>query len=146
VVLLLVTLVAGCGTADGSRPAGSGPAATPTAAERVDVGGRSYLRVAPEALAGTLRSTEVTLVNVHIPYEGEIEATDRFIPYDVIAARTDELPGKGDQIVVYCRTGRMSAIAAATLVQLGYTNVTDLAGGMDAWEAAGNPLVERPAG
>jgi len=36
----------------------------------------------------------------------------------------------------------MSAEAAATLVGLGYTNVRDLAGGMESWQAQGYPLQE----
>jgi len=40
----------------------------------------------------------------------------------------------------------MSDIAARTLVGLGYTDVWDLAGGMDAWVAAGRQLVIKPQG
>jgi len=46
-------------------------------------------------------------------------------------------------IVLYCRTGRMSAEAATTLVRLGYRNVSHLAGGMEAWQAGGYPIQER---
>jgi len=43
-------------------------------------------------------------------------------------------------VVLYCRSGRMSAIAARRLVRLGYRDVWELAGGMDAWQRQGLPL------
>lgn len=54
----------------------------------------------------------------HIP-----EATD----YDV-------------EIVVVCRQGYSSSIAAATLQALGLHRATDLAGGVEAWIEAGLPM------
>jgi len=39
--------------------------------------------------------------------------------------------------LVYCKTGGRSAFAAHTLKQLGYLNVTSLAGGIEAWKRAG---------
>jgi rhodanese-related sulfurtransferase len=45
-------------------------------------------------------------------------------PYDELAGRFRE-PDKGRPIVVYCRTGRRSAIARETLMAMGYTNVSD---------------------
>jgi rhodanese-related sulfurtransferase len=88
----------------------------------------------------------VFVVNVHIPYEGEIEGTDAFIPFDDIAAHVDELPvDKDAPLYVYCRSGRMSADATPDLQALGYTNIIDLEGGMVAWEAAGLPLQGRGA-
>ena len=46
------------------------------------------------------------------------------MPYDEIEARFAE-PDKGRPIVVYCRSGRRSAIAKETLVGMGYANVSD---------------------
>ena len=85
-------------------------------------------------------------MNVHVPYAGEIDGTDLFIPSEVVEARAGQLPDKGAQVLLYCQTGRMSAIAAETLVGLGYTNVVELGGGMEAWEAAGYPLEQRAGG
>ena len=44
------------------------------------------------------------------------------------------LPDKQAPLVLYCRTGARSADAAQVLSELGYTDITDLAGGLLAWE------------
>jgi rhodanese-related sulfurtransferase len=44
-------------------------------------------------------------------------------------------------IVVVCNGGYSSSLAAANLVRLGFTDVSDLIGGMHAWRAAGLPVV-----
>ena len=56
------------------------------------------------------------------------------IPYGEIANRAEkELPDKDQLILVYCRSGRRSKIAAEELVKLGYTNVKEFGGIID-WE------------
>jgi phage shock protein E len=52
----------------------------------------------------------------------------KLLPYDQVAARAGELPGKDRPILLYCRTGRRTAIAAGALARLGYTRVYDLQG------------------
>ncbi len=44
-------------------------------------------------------------------------------------------------VVVYCQQGYSSSLAAASLQDLGLHRATDLAGGFDAWLAAGLPMV-----
>ena len=88
---------------------------------------------------------DFTLLNVKTPYIGEIAATDLYIPFDQVAARAAELPtDKTAKIVVYCRSGHESAIAAQTLIDLGYTNIDNLDGGMTAWTGSGRSLVQLP--
>ena len=49
----------------------------------------------PAQLHDLKASNDIYLVNVHVPYEGEIPGTDAFIPYTEISGRLDELPTAG---------------------------------------------------
>jgi rhodanese-related sulfurtransferase len=135
VVLALLALAA-CGRT--AAPPGS------VAERRVPVAGGAYTNVSVARLQTMLTAKDFLLVNVHIPFEGNLPGHDRFIPYHEIGQHLAQLPADRDaKIVLYCRTGRMSAEAAETLVGLGYTNVWNLDGGMVAWEQAGLPLIDR---
>lgn len=88
-----------------------------------------------------LQDKDFTFINTHIPFKGNIPGTDLSVPYNEIDQNLGLLPTDKDvRIMLYCKSGRMSAEAAETLVKLGYTNVWDLAGGMVAWADAGLPL------
>lgn len=100
--------------------------------------------IGPDELEARLRASDPVLINVHVPYEGEIEGTDALIPYDRIGDDPSLLPADKDaEVVLYCLSGRMSAIAAERLAEMGYTRVSDLDGGMNAWSASGRQLVSR---
>ena len=45
------------------------------------------------------------------------------------------------RMILYCASGDRSALAAATLQQIGFTNVAHLAGGLEAWQAARQPVI-----
>lgn len=97
----------------------------------------------PEQFAGRLADRSSFVINVHTPYDGELDGTDAFITFDTIADSAQRPAAKDREILLYCRSGRMSAIAGQTLIDLGYTNVSHLSGGMNAWVAAGRPLASR---
>ncbi|MCL4273112.1 MAG: rhodanese-like domain-containing protein [Anaerolineales bacterium] len=108
--------------------------------ERVNGNGGSYQNIAPNELSLMLKNKDFVLVNVHIPFTGNIPDTDLSIPYNQISVPEylNQLPADKDaMIVLYCRSGRMSEIAATELVSLGYTNIWNFNGGMVAWEQAG---------
>lgn len=90
------------------------------------------------------QSDQYTVVNVHIPYEGEIEGTDEQIPYNDVSALMTALPDKNAPIILYCRSGRMSEIASQALIEQGYTQVWDVPGGMIAWEQSGRTILQNP--
>jgi rhodanese-related sulfurtransferase len=86
-------------------------------------------------------SDEYTIVNVHIPYEGEVAETDMSIAYNDIAVLSSALPDKNAPIILYCLSGRMSEEASRALIELGYTNLYDVPGGMNAWQSSGRELL-----
>ena len=54
------------------------------------------------------------------------------LPYTQIEKKAEEmLPDKDKQILVYCRSGRRSKIAAEALARLGYTNIKEFGGIID---------------
>lgn len=139
---LVALLVSGCTQ---STPAVTTQSAPNLTTEReVSVDGKTYKVIPVTQLKAMLDSKDFVLVNVHIPYEGETQGTDLFIPYNEIEKNLSKLPNKDAKIVVYCRSGTMSSIAAKTLTRLGYTNITDVEGGMFAWEMQDYPLVQSP--
>jgi len=143
-LVVLVLLLAGCASAGTPKsavtPETAGSAQAPTSLQALPKNSDGYADLTVQELADGLASKSFTLVNVHVPYAGELPQTDLFIPYDKIEQQANELPDKNAPIVLYCRSGAMSTAAAKALVQLGYSNIMELDGGTSAWEAAGYEL------
>ncbi len=51
--------------------------------------------------------------------------------YEIATRIEEEIPDKNKLILVYCRSGRRSAIAAKEMIEMGYSNVLDFGGIID---------------
>ena len=133
---LALLSAAGCSTTPSAAPASAAPMAAAAPAQSgafVDITVPQYLAMA--------ETTDFFVVNVHIPFEGDLPGTEASIAFNEIQNHLGELPAdKSARILLYCKSGRMSVTAAQTLAGLGYTAVYSLAGGMNAWTAAGQTL------
>lgn len=91
--------------------------------------------VSPKEFADLAKDKNAFILDVHTPEQTHIPGTDEFIPYDQIAQNKNKLPeDKSTPILVYCRSGSMSARASSEIAALGYTTVYDLDGGTDAYK------------
>ena len=110
-------------------------ACSKTAATDLNKGGTYQTISADNAVKMMATVPNILLLDVRTAEEraaGYISGS-QFLPYDEIKARAAELPqDKTTPIIVYCRSGRRSKIAAETLLPMGYTNVYDL-GGINDW-------------
>lgn len=99
--------------------------------------------------ARRLLAEGVTLLDVREPDEfaaGHL-AHAANVPRGLLEFRLSADPALADParpVLLYCKSGGRAALAAATLQQMGFTGVCSIAGGYDAWRAAGLP-VEQPA-
>lgn len=108
----------------------------------VEAAGEKFSTITTDDLARMLPTKDFTLVNVHVPYEGHIEQTDAFVPFDNITNDLSKLPAdRRASIVLYCMSGRMSGIAAEALSEIGYSNVSHVAGGMIDWRGDGRDIL-----
>ena len=87
---------------------------------------------------------EVLVLDVRTPgeFSGELGhiAGARNIPLDAVSERSEELAAWRERpVLLVCRTDKRSAKAARILAQQGLTDLQVVAGGMEAWNAAGLP-------
>jgi rhodanese-related sulfurtransferase len=88
-----------------------------------------------QEFARLAENEDAFVIDVHTPKQTHIPGTDAFIPYDQIQENLASLPeDKSAPILVYCRSGSMSARASREIAELGYTNVYDLDGGTNAYK------------
>ena len=101
-------------------------------------GGKSGLVSYEELQAKLAKKDKFVLLDVRTPdefAEGHI-AGAVLLPYDQVEQKAASmLPEKEKPIIVYCRSGRRSAIAADALRGLGYKDVKDF-GGISRWQGA----------
>ncbi len=108
---------------------------------------RTTDRLSPPLAAARLASGSPPLaVDVRTPREhaSRTIATSLNIPLNHLVERVGELPNERP-LVVYCAGGYRSSIAASLLRSHGLTDVSEIAGGITAWEAAQLPVTMAPA-
>lgn len=112
-------------------------------------------RVTPEQAWAELEAGEAILVDTRT-FEQRRDAGE--IPGAIVVDRTvfewrldpsspsriPEIESPDTRVVVVCRQGYSSSLAAATLHELGLWRATDVIGGVEAWREAGLPLVPGP--
>lgn len=112
-----------CGTAAPAQPAASTAEALPMN----QINARTLKKMLDEG-------EKITLLDVRTPEEWQITHLEgaKHIPLDTVTSRANELD-PADNIVVYCHHGMRSARAIGMLQTLGFSRLTNLAGGIDAW-------------
>ncbi len=89
-----------------------------------------------------LQDKDFLLINTHAPYGIEIAQTDAHIPLDNEGKWLSRYPAdKATKIVLYCRSGRWSTVAAKTLVETDYTGIWHLDGGLASRPAAATKTI-----
>jgi hypothetical protein len=94
-LVLLVQLLAACSGAAAPAPTPAGSAGI-----TVQTDGGAYTNITPQQLKTMLEHKDFVFVNTHIPYEGEIEPTDAFVPYDALDENLGKLPADKNAKIV----------------------------------------------
>ncbi|MCL4275594.1 MAG: hypothetical protein KJZ77_17110 [Anaerolineales bacterium] len=105
---------------------------------------KGYGSVGAAALNTELVEKDIFLLDVReaaeLEKDGYIDGTVN-IPVRDVLNNLDKLPGLDDTIVVLCASGHRGGMVMAALRLLGYTDVRNLGGGLNAWKKAELPVV-----
>jgi rhodanese-related sulfurtransferase len=102
-----------------------------------------YKVISPPQLKKALAVQDVELVSVLPQSDEVIPGTDHVLDLEEIPDNLDLFPDRTAPTILYCGRGSLSRSAAEKLVELGFTQVVWLNGGMRAWERAGYELEKR---
>lgn len=107
---------------------------------------RKYKQVGPALAVQVLNHDGSVIVDVREDAEvrsGKISGA-RHIPLGQLKNRLPELDAfKEKPVLVYCRSGNRSAHACNVMTKAGFQDVSNLAGGIVAWESANLPVSKR---
>jgi phage shock protein E len=134
--VLAAVALAGCGGSSGDT---ASPGTTATTA-----GASAVTLVTPEQAQKVIDAGGVTLLDVRTPEEfaaGHIAGAQNIDFYAADFADRIAALDSSTAYVVYCHSGNRSGQATAMMARDGFTDVTDVDGGIAAWEGAGLPVV-----
>ena len=102
----------------------------------------SFEEITPHQLEQKrLKAAPLQIIDVREPYEykeGHIPGS-KLIPLGQLSRRLNELGAKDQEVIVVCRSGSRSGLAAQQLAGWGYNKVINLRSGMMGWHWAGLP-------
>ncbi len=112
-----------------------------TAQDKVAAAKQQITEITVDTARQLIAEGNINVVDVREGNEYEAGHLDNAIllPRGVLEFKisgVDTLTDKSGAILLYCRTGGRSALAAQTLQELGYSNVLSMAGGYEAWAKA----------
>ena len=84
-----------------------------------------------------MNNKDFALIKVHSDKDPQIGGTDEYYSPDDIDQLIANHPDKDEKLVIYCRAGNTSRVAAQALIDEGYTDVTSVVGGVTEWISAG---------
>jgi rhodanese-related sulfurtransferase len=121
-------------------------ALAPAGAARAD----DFALIEPQALAERLETADSKLLVLDVRTAAEFDAGHIpgavNIPHDAIGDRIAELgPADDRDIIVYCRSGRRTAIALEALKGAGFSRLFHLDGDYLRWSEEGRSLIQAPA-
>lgn len=96
-------------------------------------------------VAATLAAIEDPVTQIidcreQVEWDAAHVAGTTLMPLDTIPQRMNELD-KSQAVIVVCRSGRRSLLAAQQMAAAGFSNVKSMNGGLIAWAELGHPLV-----
>jgi rhodanese-related sulfurtransferase len=98
-------------------------------------------QASPADVRAALAAGEVLLVDVREPNEYAYERIHGALLYPLSTFDPKAIPETERKLVVQCAGGVRSLRAAQALVAAGHRHVINLEGGLNAWKAAGQPVI-----
>lgn len=110
--------------------------------------------VTPQVAFAAQSAGDAVILDVREPVEwgefieGAVQVPRGLVEFaaDPTSARHNPALNPGGRVIVHCRSGVRSVLAAATLQDLGYTNVANMTGGITGWKNAGLPVKDAHEG
>ena len=105
-------------------------------------GGAAIEEVDVPTTAAALKQPQIQIIDCRSEREwrsGHLKGST-LMPLGSIGSRMNELD-KEQPVIVVCRSGHRSSIAARQFTSAGFTDVKSMKGGINAWSRAGKPLI-----
>ena len=102
--------------------------------------GEAFLRVQAGAVLVDTRSPDQQARQGLIPGAVDHPLSTLLWRLDPACPTSNDLISFDTEVILICREGYSSSLAAAHLRELGFSRATDVIGGVDAWMAAGLPV------